>query len=61
MYVAVVQAVMKKETQDETLSFTMKIGENWPQFGSQLFPSVKFSFPVTCLMPIMPKLAVLAP
>jgi len=33
---------MKKETQDET-QFTIKIGAK-TQFGSQLFPFVKFSF-----------------
>ncbi len=36
---AAVQALRKKETEDET------------QFGSQLFPFLKFSFPVTRLMP----------
>jgi hypothetical protein len=45
------------ETQDET-QFTTKIGEKI-KFGSQLFNSEKFSFPVTCLITL--KLAVLAP
>ncbi len=55
------EALRKKERQDET-QFTTKIGEK-TSLGSQLFPFVKFSFPVTHTFdgPIMPKLAVLAP
>ncbi len=38
----------KRKTQDETV-----YDQNWwkNQFGSQLFPFVKFSFPATRLMP----------
>jgi hypothetical protein len=42
IYVAAVEALRKKERQDET-EFTTKI--------ASLFRSVKFSFPVTPLMP----------
>jgi len=49
IHVAAVQALRKKETQDET-QFTTKIGGK-TRFGSQLFPFVKFSFSVTLLMP----------
>jgi hypothetical protein len=47
IYVAEVQAPKKKETQYET-QFTTKIGG---KPGSQLFPVVKISLPVTRLMP----------
>ncbi len=49
IYVAAVQALRKKETQDET-QFTTKIGGK-TSLGPQLFLFVKFSFPVTRLMP----------
>ncbi len=46
---AAVEALRKKERQDET-QFTTKLVEK-TSLGSQLFPFVKFSFPVTRLMP----------
>jgi hypothetical protein len=49
IYVAAMQALRKKETQDET-QFTTKIGGK-TSFNSPLFPFAKFSFPVTHLMP----------
>jgi hypothetical protein len=49
MYVAAVEALRKKERQDET-QFTSKIGGK-TSLGSQLFCFMKFSFSVTCLMP----------
>jgi len=50
IYVAAVQALRKKETQDET-QFTTKIGEKTSLTPPPLFPFAKFSFPVTHLMP----------
>ncbi len=49
IYVAAVEALRKKELQDETQSST-KIGGK-TSFGSQLFSLVKFSFLIPCLMP----------
>jgi hypothetical protein len=46
---AAVQALRKKETEDETQFTNQKWWKNY--FGSQLFHFVKFSFPVQCLMP----------
>ncbi len=46
---AALQELRKKETQDET-QFTTKIGGK-TSFGPSLFPFVKFSFPVTHLIP----------
>jgi hypothetical protein len=49
IYVAVVEALRKKQRQDET-QFTIKNGgKKW--FRSQLFPFVKFPFRVMGLMP----------
>jgi hypothetical protein len=48
-YVAAVEALRKKEMQDETQSST-KIGGK-TSFGSQLLSLVKFSFLIPCLMP----------
>jgi len=48
-YVAVVQALRKKERQDEA-QFTTKFGGK-TSLGPSYFPFVKFSFPVTRLMP----------
>jgi hypothetical protein len=45
IYVAAVEALRKKERQDET-EFTTKIGGK-TSFGTLLFRFVKFSFPVT--------------
>jgi hypothetical protein len=56
---AAVEVIREKERQDET-QFTTKIGGK-TSFGSQLFCSAKFSFPVTHLMPKYVKLAVLCP
>jgi hypothetical protein len=47
--VAAVQALRKKETQDET-QFTTKIGGK-TSLGPSYFLLVKFSFPVPRLMP----------
>ncbi len=44
------QALRKKETQDET-QFTTKIGGKTSLGPSYLLSFVKFSFPVTRLMP----------
>jgi hypothetical protein len=49
IYVPAVEALRKKERQGDT-QFTTKIGGK-TKFGSSLFCFVKFSFPVTCLMP----------
>jgi hypothetical protein len=49
IHVLAVQALRQKETQDET-QYTTKIGGK-TSLGPQLFPLVKFSFPVTRLMP----------
>jgi hypothetical protein len=49
IYVAAVQALTKKETEDET-QFSTKIGGK-TILGPSYFPFVKFSFPVKCLMP----------
>jgi len=49
IYVAAVEALRKKEMQDETQSST-KIGGK-TSFGSQLFSLVKFSFLIPCLTP----------
>jgi hypothetical protein len=48
-YVAAVEALGKKKRQDETQFTTKILWKSW--FGSQLFHFVKFSFPVTHLMP----------
>jgi hypothetical protein len=48
-YVAAAKALTKKESHYET-QFTIKIAGK-TSLGSQLFRFVKFSFPVTCLMP----------
>jgi hypothetical protein len=47
---AAVEALRKKEREDEKLSLPPKFGGK-TSLGSQLFPFVKFSFPVTRLMP----------
>jgi hypothetical protein len=44
-----VEALMIKQRYDE-IQFTTKIGGKI-SLGSQLFGFVKFSFPITCLMP----------
>jgi hypothetical protein len=49
IYVAAVEALKKKERQDET-QFITKIGGK-TSLGSQLFCFVKISFPITILMP----------
>jgi hypothetical protein len=49
IYVRAVEALGKKERQDAT-QFTTKIGGK-TSLGPSLFCFVKFSFPVTCLMP----------
>ncbi len=49
IYVAAVQALWKKETEDET-QFTTKIGGK-TNLGPSFFFFVKFSLPVACLMP----------
>jgi hypothetical protein len=49
IYVAAVEAIRKKERQDET-QFTTKIGET-TSLGPNHFCFVKFSFLVTHLMP----------
>jgi len=49
IHVVAVQALRQKETQDET-QYTTKIGGK-TSLGPQLCPLVKFSFPVTRLMP----------
>jgi len=52
-YVAAVEAITKKERQDET-QFTTKIGET-TSLGPNYFCFVKFSLPVTHLMPYYAK------
>jgi hypothetical protein len=49
IYVAAVEALRKKESHDET-EFTSKIGGK-TSLGSQIFCFIKFSFPVTRLLP----------
>jgi hypothetical protein len=49
IYVAAVEALRKKERQDET-QFSTKIGGK-TSFGSQLFRLEKNSFVIPCLMP----------
>jgi hypothetical protein len=46
---AAVEALRKRERQDETQFITKIDGKT--SLGSQLFPFVEFSFPVTRLMP----------
>jgi hypothetical protein len=53
-----VEALRKKERQDET-QFTTKIGGK--NFGSQISCFVKFSFQVTCLMAYYVETAILIP
>jgi hypothetical protein len=53
IYVAAVEALRKKERQDET-QFTTKIDEK-TSLGPNYFCFVKFSFPVTHLMPYYAK------
>jgi hypothetical protein len=52
-YVGAMEALRKKERQDET-QCTTKIGGK-TSLGPSLSPFVKFSFPVTCLMPYYAK------
>jgi hypothetical protein len=60
IYVAVVEALRKKERGDET-QFTTEIGGK-PSLGSSYFVCKKISFPVTRVDALLlPKLAVLAP
>jgi hypothetical protein len=49
IYVVAVEALRRKERKDETQLNTKSGGKT--SFESQLFPFVKFSFPVTHLMP----------
>ncbi len=55
IYVAAVEALRKKERQDET-QFTTKFGEK-ANLGCKIF----ISFPVKHLCPVMLKLAILGP
>jgi hypothetical protein len=49
IYAATLEVLRKKETRDET-QFTTKI-DGKTSLGPSLFPFVKFSFPVTHLIP----------